>query len=96
MNFLNPVVHASLQQNAAAITSRTVKPYRALVNLRPQLLIVIIANFLSHYPSFMAGIYSSAHTRTFCYSRKFVPAPFASLPRSHLDGLQNIPVSVLS
>ena len=21
-----------------------------------------------HYPSFMAGIYSSAHTRTFCYS----------------------------
>jgi hypothetical protein len=49
-------------------TGRTVKPYRALVNLRPQLLIVIIANFLSHYPSFMAGIYSSAHTRTFCYS----------------------------
>jgi hypothetical protein len=30
--------------------------------------IVFIANFLSHYPSFMAGIYSSAHTRTFCYS----------------------------
>ena len=68
MNFLNPVAHALLQQNAAAIYSRTVKPYRALVNLRPQLLIVIIANFLSHYPSFMAGIYSSAHTRTFCYS----------------------------
>jgi hypothetical protein len=35
MNFLNPVAHASLQQNAAAIYSRTVKPYRALVNTTP-------------------------------------------------------------
>jgi hypothetical protein len=35
MNFLNPVAHALLQQNAAAIYSRTVKPYRALVNTTP-------------------------------------------------------------
>jgi hypothetical protein len=35
MNFLNPVAHASLQQNAAVIYSRTVKPYRALVNTTP-------------------------------------------------------------
>ena len=35
VNSLNPDAHGSLQQNAAAIYRRKVKPYRALVNTTP-------------------------------------------------------------
>jgi hypothetical protein len=77
--------------------SRTVKPYRA-----PRERYVFIADLYSSlifsltirhsWPGFI-------HLRIpehFATARKFVPAPFAALPSSHLDGLQNIPVSVLS
>jgi hypothetical protein len=38
----------------------------------------------------MAEIYSSRTPEHFATARKFVPAPIAALPSSHLDGLQNI------
>lgn len=77
--------------------SRTVKPYRAprehyafIADLYSSL---IFSLTIRHsWPGFI-------HLRIpehFATARKFVPAPFAALPSSHLDGLQNIPVSVLS
>jgi hypothetical protein len=41
-------------------------------------------------------LFICAYQNILLTARKFVPAPFAALPSSHLDGLQNIPVSVLS
>ena len=77
--------------------SHTVKPYRAprehyafIADLYSSL---IFSLTIRHsWPGFI-------HLRIpehFATARKFVPAPFAALPSSHLDGLQNIPVSVLS
>jgi hypothetical protein len=51
------------------LISRTVKPFRVPREHYAFIAdLLFIANFISHYSSFMAGIYSSAHTRTFCYS----------------------------
>jgi hypothetical protein len=77
--------------------SRTVKPYRA-----PREHYVFIADCIHRYFSFSLSRHSwpgFIHLRIpehFSTARKFAPAPFAALPSSHLDGLQNIPVSVLS
>jgi hypothetical protein len=59
---------ARFRELARDFISHTVKPYRAPREHYAFIADCIHRYFLSHYPSFMAGIYSSAHTRTFCYS----------------------------